>query len=387
MLKVLGDSRSENSMKKIYLDAGFRPYPSYLELVSCPPEGYEFIISSSAWRKAVVGVARKRLPFSLLGQLDRRVPLNLVRAYLQSFSPIPRDIDLIYSSGLLVFRKKPWIVDQEYVSLLTGGNLDHFRRYKGVIERAFASGYCKKIFCWSEVGKKVILSNLNCERFKEKLETVYFAVRKKDFTKSYRQDKVRLLFVGSANLPGEFEIKGGREVLETFIHLRKRYNNIELVMRSDVPPDIKRQYGGLENVRMIEEVLPREMLEQEYKSADIFIIPAHNTPWMVPLEAMSYELPIVTIDAWGNPEIVEDGKTGFLAKKSEKLPYYTNNFLPYFGTSQFARAIKSPDPKVVAELTEKAGTLIENTELRRKMGKAARWEVEHGKFSIETRSD
>jgi len=374
-------------MKRIYLDAGFRPNPLYRELVSCPPEGYEFITSSSSWQKKVGGMARKRLPFVFLSQLDSAVPFNLVRAWLQGFRHIPRDVDLIYSCGLLVFTRKPWIVDQEYVNLLIGSNLNLFRRFKGVIEKAFASDYCKKVICWSEVAKKVILSNLNCERFQDKLETVYFAIRKKDFIKSYNGDRIKLLFVGSANLPGEFEIKGGREAMEAFILLKKRYSNIDLVIRSDIPPDIKRQYAGMENVRMIENVLPREMLEHEYKSADIFILPAHNTPWMVPLEAMSYELPVVTIDAWGNPEIVEDGKTGLLVKKSEKLRYYTDNFLPYFGTRDFAQAIKAPDPKVIAELAEKTGILIENAELRRKMGQAGRQEVEKGKFSIETRNE
>jgi glycosyltransferase involved in cell wall biosynthesis len=41
---------------------------------------------------------------------------------------------------------------------------------------------------------------------------------------------------------------------------------------------------------------------------------------------------------------------------------------------------------MVAELVEKIGMLIENNELRNRVGKAARFEVEHGKFSLEKRN-
>ena len=35
----------------------------------------------------------------------------------------------------------------------------------------------------------------------------------------------------------------------------------------------------------------------------------------------------------------------------------------------------------------KTSLLIENPDLRRKMGKAARWEVDHGRFSTEKRNE
>jgi len=128
-------------------------------------------------------------------------------------------------------------------------------------------------------------------------------------------------------------------------------------------------------------------LEQEFKFADIFLFPAHTTPAMVILEAMSYELPVITTDVRANSELVEDGKTGFLIKKSEKVPYYIDDFVPNWGTPEFDNAIRTVDLKVVQELVEKTSILIEDRELRRKMGKAGRKEVETGKFSIERRKE
>jgi glycosyltransferase involved in cell wall biosynthesis len=49
--------------------------------------------------------------------------------------------------------------------------------------------------------------------------------------------------------------------------------------------------------------------------------------------------------------------------------------------------MKGPEPKVVEGLIKAISALIENPELRRKMGEAARWEVEHGKFSIKKRNE
>ena len=45
------------------------------------------------------------------------------------------------------------------------------------------------------------------------------------------------------------------------------------------------------------------------------------------------------------------------------------------------------DPKVVEELADKTSILIENEDLRRRMGRAGRQEIETGKFSIEKRNE
>jgi glycosyltransferase involved in cell wall biosynthesis len=128
-------------------------------------------------------------------------------------------------------------------------------------------------------------------------------------------------------------------------------------------------------------------MEQEFQTADIFVAPTHVTPYQAFLDAMSYELPIITIDAWANSEIVEDGKTGIVCHKSNRVEYYTETYLPKWDTPEFLKEIQTADPGVVTELVEKTGILIENRELQRHMGKMGRWEVEQGKFSISQRND
>jgi len=275
----------------------------------------------------------------------------------------------------------------EWVTQLFGFQPAHLKRYHKSVENLLASDNCKKIICWGELSKNTILHNLNCEWFKDKIVIVPHAVYKKDFVKQYSKDKVKLLFVGSANIDGDFELKGGKEALEAFVQLRKKYDNIEMVVRSDIPKEIKAKYTGIDGLRIIDTIIPWPEMEKEYKSADIFLFPGHHTPFMSLLDAMSYELPIIATNAYANSELVADGKTGLVINCSKNVPYFLDKDLPDGSAPKFRKAIKLLDNDVVAELVTKASLLIENPDLRQKMGKAGREEIEQGKFSIRNRNE
>lgn len=374
--------------KLIYLDVAGKLHSLYKTLLFSPPSGYRFVTSASNWDNISNVATNMDLLYSMqLNVLSRLFPPNLAKAYLERFKKKPSEAELTYSVGHLIFRKEPWVVDMEFVTQLTGYKYHHFRRFRGLIERTLASDNCKKIICWTEAGKKTVLLNMNCEKFEDKIEVVPLVVPKKNFIKNYNDRKIKLLFVGSANIPGEFEYKGGKEVLEAFFLLQKKYSNIELVARSDIPNELKTKYAGkMKNVRLIEGIMPWEQLEQEFKTADVFLFPSHSTPGLAILDAMSYELPVITTDLWANAEMIEDGKTGYIIKKSAKIQYYTGDFIPnwsHYPTSKFMKTIKKTiDPEVVKQLVEKTSTLIEDEELRRLMGKAGRKEIETGKFSL-----
>ena len=374
--------------KKVFLDTAWKEHSLLRELASYPPDGYEFLTgSSSASLFHMVGKASFMYELKRV-IIDPLIPLNLFKSAVDKVvERRPPGAVLTYASQHLVFRPEPWVLEVELVHALAGGGLWGFNWYKELIERTLASSYCKRIITWTEAGKKTLLTNLKCTPFADKIEVVYIARRpNQGFNKRYNHSsKVKLLFVNSSNIPGQFDMKGGREVVNAFISLKKKYDNLELVLRSDVPHSVKKQIQGVPGLKLIDQVIPWESLEEEFKTADIYLFPSHITPTMSILDAMSYELPVVTIDAYANAELVEDGKTGFVARRSSSIPY--DNF--YFGLSsrrEFLRAIKQPNNGVVSQLAEKVSALIENPELRRKMGKAGRWEVEHGKFSIEKRN-
>lgn len=374
------------------MDVAGKMHSLYETLLLYPPEGYEIVTRGTQWDKIINKTTQINLLYSIQESVIQKiVPINLFKAYAEKFKKPPFGTALTYSTGHLVFRNEPWLVDLEFVTQLAGYNLGHFRKFQKLIERTLASKYCKNIICWTEAGKRTVLDNMNCDGFENKVEVVNLAVSKKKFIKDHDVNKehIKLLFVGSSNIPGEFEYKGGIEVLEAFMILRQKYSNLELVIRSDTPKIIKDKYKNVDGLTIIDDTIPWEQIEQEFKSADIFLCPHHSTPGLVILDAMSYELPVITTDVWANPEMVIDDVTGLVIKKSEKVQYYADNFIPiwsYKAGSTFMKSIQNIDLKVVNELIEKTIILIENPEIRRKMGKAGRQETETGKYSIENRN-
>lgn len=84
--------------------------------------------------------------------------------------------------------------------------------------------------------------------------------------------------------------------------------------------------------------------EQAFKDADIFVFPTCNETFgLVNLEAMQFSLPVVSTFEGGIPDVVEDGKTGFLVEKGDALA-----------------------------LANKIEVLLKNPELRAVMGKKGR---------------
>lgn len=100
----------------------------------------------------------------------------------------------------------------------------------------------------------------------------------------------------------------------------------------------------------------------EFNNADIFVFPTYFDAFpLVILEAMQCELPIITTDEGGIPEIVIDGVTGFIIEKKnitqlvEKITFLINEpnirknlgfngrkrFLKYFTLLHFENNVKS----------------------------------------------
>lgn len=369
------------TLRKVFLEPLWNLHAFQRQMLAYPPAGYEFM-SIGKPRQKVFGTAAHWEPArALLRASDAVIPIALAKAWLERWDTRPPGTLLTYAVDHLVFRPEPWVVEVEYGGALVGIHPKHFRRFRRVAERALASPYCRRILCWSEAGRRS-LTDLGWARFEHKIEVVYYAVPPKRFIKQHRRGHVKLLFVGSGSSTGAFEGRGS-EIFDVFASLRERYRNLELVVRSDVPSYLRRRYRGMANVRVMDQVVPREVLEQEFQTADIFLFPSYHTLPVTILEAMSYGLPVVAVDGWANAEYVEDGRTGVVTPRPRQVPGYCADTLqPSFLAPSFLKAIRVPDRETVAALAATVGTLIERPELRQRFGRAARWEVEQGKFSL-----
>ncbi len=201
--------------------------------------------------------------------------------------------------------------------------------------------------------------------------------------RKHKHNKVRILFVGSIFNPGAFLYKGGECALNCFKILSKKYD-VELVVRSSIPNEIKKRYQDVKDLIFIENPLLKNELFELYSSADISLLPGHIYPLMATLESMAFGLPIVTIDGVANSEFVKHGSTGFLVEPSKYIP--VKDWIFFVWMREFKERRKIADPRVVDDLVEYLSILIEDSSLRRKMGEKARRRIESGDLSIDVRN-
>jgi glycosyltransferase involved in cell wall biosynthesis len=112
-----------------------------------------------------------------------------------------------------------------------------------------------------------------------------------------------ILFVGV-----EWERKGGPVLLEAFRLLRREHPQARLTIVG-CSPQISEP--GVH----IEGRVPLTEVPRYYRSASVFCLPTLNEPFgLVFLEAASFGLPVVATRIGAIPEIVTDGKSGYIVK-------------------------------------------------------------------------
>jgi glycosyltransferase involved in cell wall biosynthesis len=376
---------------RVYLEGripGWKLHSLYGSLISNPPDGFDFLTSKTELGSKDGSLLRVVDKY-LSGYQRVKAALDFVKpmlyyTYYRAMNHGGRHAgaDLVYSSQHLIFDEIPWVVDVEFVTGLVG--YGRLRGYERILERTLSSKFCKKIMPWTGAGRDTLIKNLNCKPFENKIETVHLAVPPKRFVKKAQDSKTRLLFVGTGNtfnIRRSFELKGGRELLLAFERLRKKYENVELTIRSYVPHEYW-DFCAREEVRILPDTLSFDQLGHEFEQADIFIFPGHQTPGTVILDAMSYELPVVATDVWATREMVLDGRTGLLTKASRFANYYESDFVPRWGEPDFWRSIARIDPAMIEDIVVKASYLLENPGAGRQMGRNGRHEIETGRFSL-----
>src|SRR3972149_4815621 len=189
--------------RRVYFEPAGRVHSAHRELMRHPPPGYEFVTGARVWdRLTAAPTGSGPVLHTLPVLLSKLLPVPLVKAWLESVLTRPPDgAKLTYAYNHPVFRKEPWVVNVGGAHMLAGFEVKQLRRYRGTIERLLASPYCRRIITWCEGARRSILANLDGSGFAHKIELVPIAVHAKRFTKVYREDRVRLLFVGSAHAP------------------------------------------------------------------------------------------------------------------------------------------------------------------------------------------
>ena len=212
----------------------------------------------------------------------------------------------------------------------------------------------RKVITISEYNKDY-LQNLLGQEFDEKIEVIRCGIDLNKFKHIQRtpKDIIKILFVGRF-----VEKKGASYAIETIDRLLKESHNIELRMIGDGPL-INEVNDLIKELNLNEKIVllgaqPHSRVLKEMEEADIFFLPSltaengdrEGIPVSI-MEAQATGLPIVSTIHTGIPELVLDGKTGFLVAEKD--------------TTAMAERLKE---------------LAINPELRINMGKSGRSQVE-----------
>jgi len=336
-------------MKKlnIFINPGI--HPQFKEITDFPPKGVEYHFDKPNGDHNSSSIRKMR---EIIGKIHS---LGIPR-----MAKIKDDkYDLIHSTrGILIKNKRPWIVDIESGAAFSGLSWNYLKKpiMQKIIRKYLSSKYCKKIIPQSEAAKRSLLENVDCSGFEDKIETVYLAYRSNNLERK-ESDKVRISFIGR-----DFYAKGCNDLQEAFKILDKKYpNKLSLKIKGNVPKDKKLDLLNIKYLDKVDDL--KEFYEEIFGDCDIYVQPTtvdSHGPSI--LEAMSTGLPIVCTDDFTMPELVEDGYNGFLVKS--EIHWYDYRF----DLKDYIQDKEKPHPQTVKELVEKISILIENPELRKKMG-------------------
>ena len=168
-----------------------------------------------------------------------------------------------------------------------------------------------RVVTWSHWAKKSVIEEYNIEE--EKVTIVYPGV---NLTKLMLSDhsikdikkRFNILFVG-----GDFERKGGQDVLEVFLQTFSEEAELNLVTKAS----IECQHPHVHIHNDVQAYSPKWL--ELYLQADVFVMPTHFEAFgLVFIEAMAAGLPVITTSINAIPEMVIQGETGFLIQPGDR---------------------------------------------------------------------
>jgi len=201
-----------------------------------------------------------------------------------------------------------------------------------------------KIFTYSEYARKCFIRDYHINP--SKVTTVGAGPNFTSLPKVKRYpDGNTILFVGS-----DFIRKGGVVLLEAFAKVKQRIPDAKLIIVSSDAKEYDYYKGKNLEQRgvLIKGFANKRVLGYLYRRASLFVMPSlYEAFGVVFLEAMAYGLPCIGTNLCAMPEIIEDGKTGFLVPADDS-----------------------------SELAERIVFLLKHKRIARHMGECGRMKVE-----------
>jgi glycosyltransferase involved in cell wall biosynthesis len=382
--------RIRGQMKSIYFWGG--PHPINESYISSPPDGIRIKSNLSSPNFFKVGEYTQRHTV-----LKTIATSGLKTLGLPRMAWIKTDCDAIHTNGgVIPLSNHPYFVTIEHASSFFHLDDDLFEsdRWKKTLISFLQKKRCKKILPYSEATRSALEYGLGkyYEKIREKVEVLYPAIDAKIHFKKYPRIKNResfhILFVSR-----HFFDDGGRELVEACKILSLKYD-ISVDIITNPPPHHQQLFEEYKKkinsdvVKIQTSSIAREILFRDYYSqSDLFVLPSYiHFFGYVMLEAMLYQLPVITSDVYAMPEIIKDGLNGFVVSSPISC-FSKENLKPSSKIKSYKNEIIKRDlTPVTNTLVMKIEELISNPKMCEKMGDESFHMVTKGKFSTEYRN-
>jgi glycosyltransferase involved in cell wall biosynthesis len=288
------------------------------------------------------------------------------------------------------FGQNPWVIEIEdpttlfYPLIVNGRTLDlrpaespYFPVVKALLESDSCKGIVTHIKSTAEMVPALFKSDVIAKKVFYAPLGVKLPARWQRHDKAADTEEINLLFINSWHqIPENFYVRGGLDVLEAFAILRERYPQLRLTLRTALPHLDDHYLRIIEQgwVRVINRFLTAEEMAALHADSHIFLLPAARVHIVSLLQAMSYGLAVVGSDGWGIEEYLENERNGLVVKGRYGKASWADREAGFLREDY--ETMHTPDPEVVQGIVEAVSRLVEDHELRRRLGRAARHDVE-----------
>lgn len=295
----------------------------------------------------------------------------------------PRDGLAFLTSVPYTVGQAPWVLEIEdpttlffpFVENGRTSNLDIralpcFAQVKALLE----ADHCRGIVTHIRGTAELLPVLLQSEKIARKVTFGPLGVPLPERFQTHESDgPIDLLFTNSWHQgANNFFLRGGLDVLEAFDVLRRRFPNVRLTLRSSLPELSERHSRVIRDgwVRVIPDFVSAEAMRELLAESHIYLLPAARIHVVSLLQAMASGLAVVASDGWGFSEYVEHGRTGLLVPGRDRRTSWSD--LATGMLREDYAPMRESDPRAVEGIVESVSLLVEQREVRARIGRAAR---------------
>jgi hypothetical protein len=303
---------------------------------------------------------------------------------------LERSRGLVFLTSMpYTYGQRPWVVEIEdpttlFYPLIQNGHtswLDLKRSpYYPIIKTLLEDDSCKGILTHMRSTARMVPTLFESDVITKKVQYAPLGVKVPPRWQRHEEkdpDEIHLLFINSwCQIPENFYLRGGLDVLEAFAVLRERYPQLRLTMRTSLPALADPYQRILEEggVRIISRFLTGEEMAQLHLKSHIYLLPAARVHIVSLLQAMSYGLATVASDGWGIEEYIDHERNGLVVKGRYGKAAWADEEVGMLRENY--ETMHTPSPEVTQGIIDAVSRLVEEHELRARLGRAARADVE-----------